>query len=272
VLADGVRWFDDWYAIERITGNILAIGEPHYHQLNWHYLIEGRQQALLIDTGPGERDIAPVVRTLTDKPLAALASHMHYDHTGNLHRFDDIWMADFTILRSCVDLEGAVQIPDSLHLGSHEDRRWIPVRPSRWVAPGESLELGGTTLEIIATPGHAVDHIAMYDRSADILFAADFIYLGELYAQVPGADLAVYLDTAKKLAAIINPNTLILGAHGQPNEQGAHAAPRLTYGDLQDLIAALEELKASGKKPERIQVNQRMMLLASPMSYSAWQA
>ena len=84
MLGKGVRWFDDWFAIEQVAPGVTAIGEPRFHQLNWNYLIEGNRRALLLDTGPGVRDIAKVVRALTNLPVTALPSHMHFDHTGGL--------------------------------------------------------------------------------------------------------------------------------------------------------------------------------------------
>ena len=94
MLAEGVTWFDDWFAIEQVAPGVIAIGEPRFHQINWNYLITGERRALLFDTGPGVRDIAKIVRELTNLPVMALPSHMHFDHTGNLHRFDNIAMAD----------------------------------------------------------------------------------------------------------------------------------------------------------------------------------
>jgi len=96
-----VRWFDDWYLIEDFGFGLFGIGEPKYHQINWNYLIAGKKRALLFDTGPGLRDISPVVASLTDRPVTALLSHLHYDHTGNFHRFADTALADLPILRAC---------------------------------------------------------------------------------------------------------------------------------------------------------------------------
>jgi glyoxylase-like metal-dependent hydrolase (beta-lactamase superfamily II) len=97
MLAQGVRWFDDWFAIGNNASGIHAIGEPRFHQINWNYLIEGRHTALLFDTGPGVRDISEVVRSLTKLPVIALPSHLHFDHTGNLHRFPHIALADLPV-------------------------------------------------------------------------------------------------------------------------------------------------------------------------------
>jgi hydroxyacylglutathione hydrolase len=270
-LASGVSWFDDWYAVETIAPGIHAIGEPLYHQINWNYLIEGDDRALLFDTGPGERDISFVVRALTSKPVVAMPSHMHFDHTGNLHRFDCICVTDLQTLRECVDHRGLLDVPDILHLGSYEQRPWKPVVVTQWVAPGATIDLGGRMLDVIATPGHAVDHVVLMDRATNIVFAADFIYLGELYGQVPGADLADYHDSAQRLSGLANSETLFLGAHGKADAEDAHAAPKLCYHDLTDLIQTLVAIRKSGRVTARNVVNDRMVLLTSPQAFASWQ-
>lgn len=270
-LAEGVTWFDDWYALETIAPGVTAIGEPRYHQINWNYLIECENSALLFDTGPGERDISIVVRTLTVKPVIAMPSHMHYDHTGNLHRFTNIAIADIPVLRNCMR-NGKLEVPDDLHLGSHENRPWVPVTVTRWIKPGETLDLGKRNLVVIATPGHAIDEVSLFDASANILFAADFTYPGELYAQLPGSNLEDYLQAARIIANTINDETLILSAHGQPEANGNHAAPILRRTDIVDLMATLEQLKFSGAQPARIVVNDHMVLLTAPNAFAPWQS
>jgi hydroxyacylglutathione hydrolase len=266
-----VRWFDDWYAIEEIAPGLFGIGEPKYHQINWNYLIVGRDRALLFDTGPGLRDITPVVTSLTDKPVTALLSHLHFDHTGNFHRFADTALADLPILRVC-EKDGLLHAPEEMFLGSYENMVWVPHAVRQWWPIGHRIDLGGTELEIIATPGHSPESISLFDRERGILLAADFLYLGNLYGQIPGASLPDYLKSAQALSDRLDPGTLILGAHG---EDGSHQAPKLSMRDLADLAAALTAIRdkrmpSVGQNPDRYVVNKRLVLLAGPQSYGSW--
>lgn len=262
-----MRWFDDWYALEDLGQGITAIGEPHYHQVNWNYLIEGTSRALLFDTGPGVRNVAPVVQALTKKPVTVLPSHMHYDHTGNLYRFDRVVIADLPVLRAC-EHEGVLHASDDLYLGHYEDMVWKPVRVSEWLSISHHIDLGGTKFEIIHTPGHSPDSVSLWNAKANILLAADFIYPGPLYAQVPGADLADYLHSAENLLEFINPQTRIFCAHGGPDQR----APRMTMVDIVDLREVLKQLKASSQMPAETTINAKMTLLANEAAFKAWQA
>lgn len=271
MLADGVRWFDDWFAIEDIAPSVHAIGEPRFHQINWNYLIQGQDTALLFDTGPGVRDISEVVRALTDLPLITLPSHMHFDHTGNLHRFLNIALADLPVLRACMR-DGLLHATDDLFLGFLEGMVWKPVKISQWLPIGSRIDLGGRQLEVLHTPGHSPDSISLFDREANILFAADFVYPGPLYAQVPGANLADYLTTSEALLPQIDDQTKTFCAHGAPDEKGKHRAPLMGSQDISDLQKSLASLKDSGKTPKETTVNARMTLLANKAAYASWQA
>ena len=270
MLAPGVRWFDDWFAIESIAPGIHAIGEPRFHQINWNYLIEGQHTALLFDTGPGVRDISEVVRTLTKLPVIALPSHLHFDHTGNLHRFQNIALADLPVLRGC-DRDGMLHATDDLFRGFLEGMVWKPVKISEWWPIGKRIDLGGRQLELIHTPGHSPDSVSLFDRDAKILFAADFVYPGPLYAQVPGADLAAYLTTTDALLLQINDQTQIFCAHGAPDNKGQHRAPLMSNQDISDLRKTLTALKDSGAMPTETVINSRMTLLANEAAFASWQ-
>ena len=271
MLAEGVRWFDDWFALEDIAPGVYGIGEPRFHQNNWNYLIAGRDRALLFDTGSGVRDISEVVKSLTELPVIAMPSHMHFDHTGNLHRFADIAIADLPILRAC-EQGGIFRAADDLFLGFYEGMTWNDVRVSKWLPIGATVDLGGRKLEVIHTPGHSPDSVSLFDRQAKILFAADYVYPGSLYAQIPGADLADYLNTGESLLLILDEETHLLCAHGKPDKQRQHRAPMLNREDIADLAEALRKLKKSGERPEKWPVNERLSLLTGGGAFASWRS
>src|SRR4051794_29273216 len=95
-----------YYRVETLDARTFAIHEPHYWQKNVSYLIIGDERALLFDTGPGVRNIAPLVRSLTALPVTALPSHLHYDHIGNLGHLDAVALPDLPALRARVDVKG----------------------------------------------------------------------------------------------------------------------------------------------------------------------
>lgn len=260
MLAHGVTWLDDWFCHREVAPGIHAIGEPRFHQINWNYLIIGRDSALIFDSGTGVRDIRAVIRRLTDLPLTCLPSHLHFDHVGNLHLFDDVAIADMPMLRA-FERDGVLQHPGERFLGEKEGMTWKPIKVSQWWPIGHDIDLDGRHLEIVHTPGHAPEHISLWDAATDTLLAADFIFLGALYGQVIGADLEAYAATAEMLLQRLPDKVSIFGAHGMPDEMGKHDAPQLQKQDLKDLLTTLKSLNNNSTLPERAEVNARMYLL-----------
>ena len=56
------------------------------------FLLEGTEKALVIDLGMGIGDLRGAIEMITDKPLIAVISHGHVDHTGHARQFDEVWI------------------------------------------------------------------------------------------------------------------------------------------------------------------------------------
>lgn len=266
-LADPLHWFDDYYAVGNMGEGAFAIGEPLYGQCNFSYLIVGTQRALLFDTGPGVRDITPVVHALTSLPVEVLPSHLHFDHTGNLHRFGDIALPDLPQLRRQVH-DGMFALEFYQSLGFVEGFERLPFRVSRWFAPGSTIDLGERRLQLISVPGHTPESVVLFDPGANRLYAGDFIYPTDIYAFLPGADLADYAASARRVDAMLNDRTRIHGAHGC-DRPSLVDVPTLDRSDVRALAAALARAAAAagpvgtGWFPRTLPVNERMTLLAT---------
>ena len=80
-----------WFTIDKIDSNTHIISEYRHWEETHCYLVEGNNCALLIDTGLGICDISAEVKKLTDKPVTAVATHIHWDHIGGHKYYHDFY-------------------------------------------------------------------------------------------------------------------------------------------------------------------------------------
>ena len=120
---------------------------------------------------------------------------------------------------------------------------------------------------MLHTPGHSPDSIALWEAGRARLYAADFLYRGDLYAQVPGASLPIYVQTLGHLLEMLPQDVQIVGAHGD-DEGGVFDMPELGYGDLEDVLRAVEAVLSVAPHTGTRRVNDHMMLLYSAESFS----
>lgn len=273
-LAPGIELEDDWYAVQEVDERTFAIGEPGYHQQNWTYLLIGDEASLLFDTGSFSRDITGVVGRRATAPLTVLPSHMHFDHLGNVDKFDRVAVADLAILRNCVR-DDVLTPTEDLFLGAYENNEAPSFRVAQWIAPGEDIDLGGRRAKLLHTPGHSPDSVSLYIENENRLFAADFIYPGTLYGQVPGASLPDYLDVASVLSNLVDDGTTIFCAHGNKAEHEDHTAPVLRAADMEALLDGLMSIKSDAPEWDdraewTVSLSGNLSLIISPEAVADW--
>jgi glyoxylase-like metal-dependent hydrolase (beta-lactamase superfamily II) len=251
---------DDYFSVQDLGGGVFAIGEPRSDQQNFEYLIIGQKRALLIDASDGTHDQARVVRALTTLPVTVIPTHLHFDHLGGIAAWRDIAMIDVPATRA--DVQGNTFAPSFFEY-------LAPHRPSfkvtEWVKPGAMIDLGGRTVQALYTPGHTPNSVSLYDAQTHRLFSGDYVYPTTLYAQLPGASLSAYQDTARRLLRDLPPNTILYAAHCCRVGEGI-AAPWLTMNDLSDLDRALTAIRSgqaqsTGFYPRRYPVNHQMTIV-----------
>jgi glyoxylase-like metal-dependent hydrolase (beta-lactamase superfamily II) len=264
-LEAGLHWAGDYYVVGELGGHAYAIGEPLYGQCNFSYLIVGAERALLFDTGPGVRDIAPIVHALTPLPVIALPSHLHFDHTGDLVKFKDIALPDLPALRAQVH-DGKFSFGLNQFLGFVEGFKRPTLEVTHWIAPDSEIDLGGRQLKMLSVPGHTPDSVVLLDTAENRLFAGDFIYPSSIYAFLPGANLRDYAASGTRLAALLNDRSKVYGAHGC-DQLPRLGLPLLDKADVVALARATAAADASGAGsmgwyPRVFPINAKMKLLA----------
>ena len=267
-LDPGVAWWDDYYTLEWIDERTLAIGEPRFVQRNFAYLISGETRSVLFDTGPGIRNsLRRLVEEITDLPVVAAPSHLHYDHIGNLAQFDELALMDLAGVRD--QLVDGVLIPErGQFLGHIEGYEPPHLRPTEWWTDGQRIELGGRTLQVLHTPGHTPESISLWDEANGMLFAGDFLYPGPLFAFLPGSSVGDYRAGAERVLSTAPGALRSYGGHGKTETT---LAPALARRDLLDLESVLEEIEdgiadgASGLFPRVYPVNGEIEIWADPL-------
>ncbi|MGB8473568.1 MAG: MBL fold metallo-hydrolase [Candidatus Acidiferrum sp.] len=245
---------EPWFEVYKVAPGVFAIYEPHQAEETISYLIVGTKQALLFDTGMGIANIHTVVRNLTSRPVVVLNSHTHNDHVGGNSLFSFIYGMDTAFTRanakgSRADAQAEIapgmicgDLPRGFNPKTYATKPW---HVSLWVHNGFKISLGHDhDVEIIATPGHTPDSIALLDVENGLLFTGDTYYPGPIWLFRPETNLDDYVASVKKLAALAPQIKLVLGAHNVP------VADPSVLPKLVDAIEAVRAGKVEGKPLE----------------------
>jgi glyoxylase-like metal-dependent hydrolase (beta-lactamase superfamily II) len=218
---------DRWFATQRVEDGLYLITEPHYYWYNRAnlWLIKGRDRDLLVDTGLGVASLRQHIAELIDKPLLAIASHIHFDHAGGIHEFEHraIHQLEAQALREGDAHEALCSQPGWIHLDHFEqiphsgfmveEYTFNAAEPTQVLQDGDVLDLGDRALEVLHLPGHSTGCIALYDHRSQALFSGDVIYDGELLDELHCSNIPDYIRTYERLQKL--PVEIVYPGHYQ---------------------------------------------------------
>ena len=235
---------DNWFTIDKIDNETIIISEYRHWEETHCYLLNGKEKSLLIDTGLGISNIYDEVRKLTDKPIAAVATHIHWDHIGGHKYFPEFYahaeeldwldgkfpLTMETVKEMVVD---RCDLPDGFNVDDYE---FFQGRPTRILKDHDIIDIGGRKMEILHTPGHSPGHLCFWEKDRGYLFTGDLVYKDTLFAYYPSTDPEAYLASLEKVAAM--PVKGVFPAHHSLDIQ-----PEI----LIRMTKAFRQLKADGK-------------------------
>jgi glyoxylase-like metal-dependent hydrolase (beta-lactamase superfamily II) len=168
------------------------------------YLVRGNRRNVLIDAGLPS-DSPHIVRHLEALGLAAedidmvLLTHEHMDHIGGTARFSPrtLVAAHSRAARKIARGDDLVQMSAMFGLEPacfHVDLE---------LEEGAVIDIGGTTLRALHTPGHVSGAVCYYDAERELLFTADTLFaggiLGGIFASGSNSD---YLGSLRRLHSL----------------------------------------------------------------------
>ncbi|KAG0348175.1 hypothetical protein BG004_005831 [Podila humilis] len=180
------------------------------------YLIGKGLKKVLLDTGEGNPDYIPLLKTALDKELhgatisKVICSHWHHDHVGGVQD-----VLSLISERNLVKNTGSSGLPTVLKYPcpAHDD----PTTRFANVEDQEEIKVDDhTTLVALHTPGHTSDHCSFFLKEECTLFTADCV-LGQGTAVFE--DLSAYMKSLERQLTFA-PTYKIYPGHGPVIEDG----------------------------------------------------
>jgi glyoxylase-like metal-dependent hydrolase (beta-lactamase superfamily II) len=205
---------EQWFKHERIRDGLFLISEPHYHWFNRAniWLVRGRDADLLIDSGLGVSNLRTYLADLLDKPLKVVASHVHFDHAGGCHEFDEVYIhghehealttgdQDLMLASPKHDFVRQEEFIELPYEGFAASEYVVTACPhAKALNHGDILDLGDKAFEVLHLPGHSPGSIGLLDARTGQFFSGDVVYDGELLDQLPASVIDEYLASMAKL-------------------------------------------------------------------------
>lgn len=170
---------------------------PYTGAGNNTWLLDGREPTL-IDAGTGRPShLEAIAKALGGRSLIrVLVTHNHPDHASGAPALRERWPG-VRVHKLCLDGE----------------EQWLPL------TDGQVIPAGDRSLQVIYTPGHAADHVCLWDPERREAYTGDMLIRSGsvLIPAGRGGNLRDYLQSLERLAAL-DPVRCLPG-HGEVIDQ-----------------------------------------------------
>jgi glyoxylase-like metal-dependent hydrolase (beta-lactamase superfamily II) len=191
-----------------VTSGTFSLDGQDFAVDNNVWLVGDDDEVVVIDAA---HDAQAILAAVGDRRLAAVIStHGHNDHVS-----------------AAPEVGKAADAPVLLHPG--DQVLWQMVypddRPDGVLAGEQLIDIAGTTLRVLHTPGHSPGSVCLYAAELGTLFSGDTLFQGG-----PGATGRSYSDPETIVASIrrslltLPPETVVHTGHGDDTTIGAEAA------------------------------------------------
>ena len=189
------------------TDGIFALDGGEWEVTNNIWLVGDDTEVVVFDAAHDHRPIVAGVGSR--RVVAVVCTHGHNDH-----------------INVAVPLAEVVGAPIWVH---PDDRMlwevvWPDRAPDAELVDGQVIEVGGSSLEVLHTPGHSPGGCCLHTEADGVLFSGDTLFKGG-----PGATGRSFSDYDTIVASIrdrllvLDPATVVHTGHGDSTTIGAEA-------------------------------------------------
>lgn len=204
-------------SIKRFTFNTFMV--------NTYLLWDETKQCIVIDAAcydPGEQtELAAFIRNEGLILKRNLNTHCHIDHVlGNGFIHHEFGIAPEYHAGSVPFFETALEIGYSF--GFRIDS--IP-SPARFLADGETVSWGNSTLTVLYTPGHAEGSVCFYSAGDGFVITGDVLFKDTIgRTDLPSGDFDQLMNSIRTRLFTLPPETIVYPGHGPETTIGYEMA------------------------------------------------
>jgi hydroxyacylglutathione hydrolase len=179
-----------------------------------------KSDAVVFDPGFEPQAILDYLNGHSLRPAAILCTHGHSDHIAGNAALKQAW-PDCPLVIGAGD---AAKLTDpELNLSAAFGAALYSPIADRIVADGESIELAGLKLEVLAAPGHSIGHVVFLCRQTSPwqLFGGDVLFQGSIgRTDFPDGNFDDLRRTIQERLFKLPEDTVVLPGHGPATSIG----------------------------------------------------
>lgn len=135
------------------------------------------KQVAVVDPGGDVEEILAAVAKLGLKVEKILLTHGHIDHVGGTAEL---------AARLNIPVEGPQrddafwldQLPEQCRMFGFPNTPAL--QPDRWLDEGDTVTVGGLTLDVVHTPGHTPGHVCFIHKPSKLAVVGDVLFAGSI--------------------------------------------------------------------------------------------
>jgi len=182
---------------------------------------DGSDRAIVIDPGDNGEQLLEAIEKLGATVEAILITHTDVDHVGAVAPLAKatgapVYCPKLEVDR-LADIMGHVPIEG---IGPYEG-----YEADETVEGGETLELAGLRIEVVATPGHTEGHVTYVFPDEGVIASGDVLFQGSVgRTDRPNGDHQTLLDSIATLLERCPDDTIVLPGHSGTTTLGREKA------------------------------------------------
>ena len=152
---------------------------------------ETEKLCAVVDPGGDAARVAAAVVDTGCAPCAILLTHGHYDHAGGVAELRAKWP----------DVPVYLNHRDQYEGDAYLQQLFPPVPGAKDYDEGDTIQVGGLTVDVMATPGHSEGSVTL--RCGDVLLCGDTLFAGSCgRTDFPGGSVKKIMASLKRLGSL----------------------------------------------------------------------